>query len=112
MAFGLGEGSAPSQFAVALALLRLLSEAASQGPVACVVDDAQWLDRASAQVLAFAARRIDAEPIAIVFGLWDPHGVDELDGLPELALSGLSDQAARDLLASAQVGLQVCVPGF
>ncbi|MEU2421352.1 AAA family ATPase [Streptomyces sp. NPDC007851] len=100
VAFGLGEGSAPSQFAVALALLGLLSEAASQRPVACVVDDAQWLDRASAQVLAFAARRIDAEPIAIVFGLRDPHGVDELDGLPELALSGLSDQAARDLLAS------------
>ncbi|WP_345046361.1 helix-turn-helix transcriptional regulator [Streptomyces rameus] len=100
VAFGLGEGSAPSQFAVALGVLGLLSEAAGESPVVCVVDDAQWLDRASAQVLAFAARRIGAEPIALVFGLRDPHGVDELDGLPELKLSGLSDQAARDLLAS------------
>ncbi|HZX04440.1 AAA family ATPase [Kribbella sp.] len=100
VAFGLGTGSAPSQFAVALALLGLLSDAAGDGPVVCVVDDAQWLDRASAQVLAFSARRIAAEPIAILFGVRDPHGVDELDGLPELPLSGLSDQAARDLLAS------------
>ncbi|WP_460307236.1 ATP-binding protein [Actinocorallia aurea] len=100
VAFGLGDGSPPSQFSVALALLGLLSKAAERGPLICVVDDAQWLDRASAQVLAFAARRIADEPVAIVFGVRDPHAVAELDGLPDLVLIGLPDQAARDLLAS------------
>jgi DNA-binding CsgD family transcriptional regulator len=100
VAFGHGSGRAPDRFGVALAVLGLLSEAAGDGPLICVVDDAQWLDRASAQALAFVARRIEAEPIAMAFGLRERGGVPELDGLPGLHLTGLSDAPSRALLAS------------
>lgn len=104
VALGLGEGDTPSRFAVGLALLGLLSEAAGEQPVVCVVDDAQWLDRASAQVLAFVARRVADESVAFVFGVRDPHLVAELEGLPVLTLPRLSDQVARRLLASSLLG--------
>ena len=71
VAFGLSAGQAPSPFLVGLAVLGLLSEAAEQQPLLCVVDDAQWLDGASARALAFVARRLLAERIALVFGTRD-----------------------------------------
>src|SRR5215218_5683075 len=81
-AFGLGPGSAPDRFLVGLATLGLLVEAAEEHPLVCLVEDAQWLDQASAQVLGFVARRLAAEPVGLVFGARVPG--EELAGLPEL----------------------------
>jgi DNA-binding CsgD family transcriptional regulator len=97
-AFGLEDGPAPDRFLVGLAVLSLLSEMAQERPLVCVVDDAQWLDRASAQALAFVARRLLAESVMMLFAAREP-GTD-LDGLPELVVGGLRDAEARDLLAS------------
>jgi hypothetical protein len=99
-AFGLSGGDAPDRFLVGLAALGLLSEAAEQRPLLCVVDDGQWLDRASAQALAFVARRVLAEPIGLVFVVREPSKIDELAGLPELVVGGLSDVDARAMLDS------------
>ena len=88
-AFGLADGGAPDKFLVGLALLSLLSDAGSSQPLLCVVDDAQWLDRASAQALSFAARRIEADSVAVVFATRDISGTDELARFPELMLEGL-----------------------
>ena len=104
VAFGLQEGSAPDRFLVALAVLSLLAEAAEARPLVCLVDDAQWLDRASAQVLAFVARRLLAERIAMVFAVREPSAADELAGLPELRVEGLAAADARSLLESAVPG--------
>src|SRR5947207_8409319 len=93
-AFGLEEGRAPDRFLVALAVLSLLADAAEERPLACVIDDAQWLDRASRQALAFVARRLLAERIAMVFAVREPSDADELAGLPELFVGGLGDQDA------------------
>jgi DNA-binding CsgD family transcriptional regulator len=98
--FGLQAGAAPDRFLVGLAVLSLLSESASEQPLVCVVDDAQWLDRASAQALAVAARRLFAESVALVFAVRTPAGETELGGLPELAVGGLGDADARTLLSS------------
>src|SRR6185312_5558632 len=98
VAFGLNAGAAPDRFLVGLAVLSLLSEAAEQQPFLCVIDDAQWLDRASAQTLAFVARRLLAEPVALVFATREPG--DELRGLPELPVGGLRESDARELLSS------------
>src|SRR6267154_2004297 len=98
VAFGLRAGGAPDRFLVGLAVLTLLAEVAEERPLLCVVDDAQWLDRASAQVLAFAARRLLAEPVALIFAARDPGG--EFTGLPELLVQGLGDADARALLGS------------
>ena len=95
-AFGLIAGAAPDRFLVGLAVLSLLSEAAEERPLIWVVDDAQWLDRASAQVLAFAARRLLAESVLILFATREAHA--DFRGLPELALGGLRDADARELL--------------
>jgi DNA-binding CsgD family transcriptional regulator len=104
VAFGLRSGSAPDRFLVGLAVLGLLSEVAAERPLLCLIDDAQWLDQASAQALAFVARRLDAESVAVIFGTRDPGAAPNLAGLAELALEGLSDADARALLASALPG--------
>jgi hypothetical protein len=108
VAFGLAAGESPDRFLVALAALSLMAEAAEEQPILCVVDDAQWLDQASAQVLGFIGRRLLAEPIALLFGIRTPSAgdsaPDHLAGLPELRLGGLDDQAARALLAAVGSG--------
>ncbi|MFJ6895675.1 AAA family ATPase [Streptomyces hokutonensis] len=101
-AFGLCPGAAPDRFLLGVAVLGLLSEAAGEQPLICLVDDAQWLDQASAQVLAFVARRLVAEPVGVVFGV--RPGCTELAGLPELAVGGLPEQDARALLDSVLTG--------
>jgi DNA-binding CsgD family transcriptional regulator len=103
VAFGVREGAAPDRFLVGLAVLSLLAEVAEDGPLLCVVDDAQWLDQASAQVLAFVARRVAAERLVLVFALRDPGDGDgsAFVGLPDLRLVGLPDSDARALLAAA-----------
>ena len=102
--FGLREGDAPDRFLVGLAMLSLLADAAEDQPLACLVDDAQWLDHASLQSLVFAARRLLAEPVALVFAVREPSDEHELAGLPELTVPGLGHVNARSLLASAVHG--------
>jgi DNA-binding CsgD family transcriptional regulator len=104
VAFGMQDGNAPDRFLVALAILSLLAEVAETQPLVCLVDDVQWLDRASAQALAFVARRLLAERIAMVFAVREPSEHDELHGLPELVVNGLGDDEARSLLAAAMPG--------
>src|SRR5215218_2572224 len=99
VALGLSSGAAPDRFLVALAALSLLAEVAAERPLLCFVEDAQWLDASSGQVLGFVARRLLAESVALVFAVRDPTGDRELVGLPELALGGLPDEDARALLA-------------
>src|SRR5882762_12039049 len=95
VAFGLGAGQAPSPFLVGLAALGLLSEAAERQPLLCVVDDAQWLDGASAQALAFVARRLLAERIALAFSA---RAVGGLARFPQLSVEPLGRRDARALL--------------
>jgi DNA-binding CsgD family transcriptional regulator/tetratricopeptide (TPR) repeat protein len=104
VAFGLRSGNAPDRFLVGLAVLGLLGEVAAEQPLLCLVDDAQWLDQASAQALAFVARRLDAESVAAVFGTRSPGAGGELAGVRELALEGLSDADARALLGTVIPG--------
>ncbi len=94
--FGLAAGPAPERFMVGLAVLSLVSDAAEQRPLLGVVDDAQWLDRASALTLAFVARRLLAEPVGLVFAAREPG--EELRKLPDLEVRGLVDGDARALL--------------
>jgi len=103
-AFGLSAGAAADRFLVGLAVLSLLSEIAEERPLVCVVDDAQWLDRASAQVLGFVARRLLAESVAMVFAVRDGTEDKELGTLPVMVVEGLSDADARALLDSATPG--------
>src|SRR6266702_3832991 len=103
-AFGLRDGDAPDRFLVRLAVLSLLSDIAEKRPLVCIVDDAQWLDAASAQTLAFVARRLGAESVGLVFAVREPSGERHLEGLPELALGGLDDGDAQELLGSVLAG--------
>jgi hypothetical protein len=86
-AFGLSAGPVPDRFLVGLAVLGLVSEVAGERPLVCVVDDEQWLDRASVQALGFVARRLAADPVGLVFAVRVAGG--ELAGLPELVVEGL-----------------------
>jgi ATP/maltotriose-dependent transcriptional regulator MalT len=96
--FGRSADAAPDRFLVGLATLTLFAEVAGQQPLACIVDDAQWLDHASAQILGFVARRLLAERIAVVCAARTGIGDDVLAGLPELSIPGLGDSDARALL--------------
>jgi hypothetical protein len=101
-AFGVSHGPAPDRFFLGLAVLSLLSDVAEEQPLICLVDDEQWHDRASAQVLAFVARRLAAESVGLVFGA--PVPSDELAGLPELVVEGLREDDARALLEAVMTG--------
>jgi DNA-binding CsgD family transcriptional regulator len=101
-AFGLSAGPVPDRFLVGLAVLGLLSEAAAERPLICVVDDMQWLDHASAQALGFAARRLAADPVGLVFAARVPG--EDVAGLPELVVAGLAERDARALLESVLTG--------
>jgi len=102
-AFGLDAGAPPDRFVVGLATLSLLSEAAEREPLACIVDDVQWLDQTSTQLIGFVGRRLLAERIALVCAVRSGHD-DVLSGLPELPLTGLPDRDARSLLAGSVHG--------
>ena len=101
-AFGVSSGPAPDRFLVGLGVLSLLSEVAEEQPLVCLVDDEQWLDRASAQVLGFVARRLVAESVGMVFAVRIPSS--ELAGLAELRIEGLQEADAQALLDSALTG--------
>ena len=103
-AFGLQPGSAPDHFLLGLAVLTLLSDVAEEQPLICVVDDAQWLDQASAQTLEFVTRRLAAERVGLVFGVRETDEEPKLTGLPGLQVRGLSIDDAAALLESAVPG--------
>ena len=96
--FGLSSGTAPDRFLVGLGVLSLVSEVAEERPLLCVIDDAQWLDHASALTLAFVARRLLAEPVGLVFAAREPG--EELRHVPDLEVHGLLNGDARALLGS------------
>ena len=105
-AFGIRSGPPPDRFLIGLAVLSLLSDTAGKMPLVCLIDDQQWLDRASAQVLAFVARRLDAESVGLVCAARAAARApgEELAGLPALEVAGLSDRDARALLESVLTG--------
>src|SRR3954471_20467505 len=104
IALGISSGDAPDRFLVAVAVLNLLAATAEDRPLLCLVDDAQWLDAASVQALGFVARRLLAEPVAMVFSLRERATTGALDGLPQLSLEGLDEPDARALLSKAVPG--------
>src|SRR5512133_2655873 len=104
VALGLAPGDPPDRFLVALATLGLMSAAAEDRPLLCLVDDFQWLDDATAQGIAFVARRLVAESVALVLAARACNGDHRLNGLPELALRGLDDADARALLETVIPG--------
>ena len=103
-AFGLNAGDVPDRFMVGLAVLSLLADVAQEQPLLCVIDDAQWLDRVSAQTLAFVARRLFAEPVGLVLAVRDASGEHVITGLPQVEVGRLSDSDARALLELAMPG--------
>ena len=101
-ASGLAAGPSPDGFLVGLAVLNLLAGAAGKRPLICLIDDEQWLDQPSVQTLGFAARRLTADPVGLVFAAREPSAA--LAGLPELHVAGLRDDDARALLGAALAG--------
>ncbi len=104
VALGLAAGQVPDRFLVGLAVLGLLAAVAEERPLLCLVEDAQWLDGASSQILGLVARRVRAESIAIVVAARDPIAAHDFDGLAELRLVGLAEDDARALLGSVVAG--------
>ncbi len=104
VALGLAAGAVPDRFLVGLAVLSLLSAAAEERPLLCLVEDAQWLDGASSQVLGLVARRVRAESVAIVVAVREPTAAHDFDGLSELRLEGLPEEDGRTLLGHAVTG--------
>jgi len=104
VALGLAPGDVPDRFLVGLAVLGLLSAAAEERPLLCLVEDAHWLDAASGLILGFVARRLLAESVAILAAIREPNDRHDFDGLPELRLGGLAEEDARSLLMSAVPG--------
>ncbi|MGA7419311.1 MAG: ATP-binding protein, partial [Acidimicrobiales bacterium] len=100
--FGIGAGPVPDRLLIGLAVLSLLAEVAAERPLVCLIDDQQWLDQPSAQVLAFVARRLGTESVGLVFGVRTPSA--ELTGLADLAVGGLADHDAQVLLCSVLTG--------
>ena len=96
--FGLSDGAAPDRFLVGLSVLGLLSDTAAERPIVCIIDDAQWLDRPSGELLAFVARRLVAESVVMLFSTREED--ERLQRVPELVVEGLADGDARDLLSS------------
>jgi DNA-binding CsgD family transcriptional regulator len=105
VAFGLTDGNPPDPFIVGLATLGLLSEVASEQPLACLVDDAQWLDGVSKQVLGFVGRRLDAEAVLLLFAVREDADDRGFAALPSLTLGGLTEEDARELLTASVSGL-------
>ncbi len=104
LAFGTASGRAPDRFLVGLAVLGLLAEATAQRPMVCLVDDAQWLDDASTQVLGFVARRLLGESVALLFAVREAGDERRFPGLPAMTVQGLTDDDARALLTAAVPG--------
>ncbi len=104
VALGLAPGQVPARFLVGLAVLGLLSAAAEERPLLCLVEDAQWLDAASGMILGFIARRLLAESLALVVAVREPNTGHDFDGLPELLLRGLAEEDAHTLLMRAVPG--------
>jgi len=102
---GLRRAGRYDRFLVGVAVLSLLAELAEDSPLVCLVDDAHWLDRASADALVFAARRLDAEGIAVIFAARDHDAVFSAPGLRVLRLAGLDSDSATALLADHAGGL-------
>jgi len=101
VALGVASGDVPERFLVGLAVLGLLSAATEKRPLLCLVEDAQWLDGASAMILGFVARRLLAESVAMVVTVREPTARQDFDGLPEMFLHGLGEEDARTLLMRA-----------
>jgi len=105
VAFGLAAEPAPDRFVLGLAVLSLLAENAAERPLVCLVDDAQWLDEASSQVLGFVGRRLQAEPVGLLLAVREATADERLlPGLPALTLSGLTEEDAQALLTAAVPG--------
>ncbi|WP_328712423.1 AAA family ATPase [Nocardia salmonicida] len=104
-AFGLGQGAPADRMLIGLAVLTLLAEEAAQGPLLCVIDDAHWLDRATAEALLFAARRLDAEGVVMLFATRSGPQDFPAPGLTELVLAGLRPDAAAALLDAGTTAL-------
>ncbi|WP_214327487.1 ATP-binding protein [Nonomuraea sediminis] len=108
-ALGMGAARPGDRFLIGLATLSLLDELSADGPLLCVVDDAQWLDQESADALLFAVRRLHAEPVVFLFAARDEGGSFPAPGVPELWLAGLDPEAAGQLLAESSAGLALAV---
>ena len=102
MAFGQEAGPPPERFLVGLAALTLLSRAAEEQPLLCIVDDAHWLDPESAQVLGFVARRLCADRVGFIAGVGEPAAPQVFEQLPTITVDGLPDAEARKLLSSVR----------